>query len=59
MININSLFYSIYIINLITVSDRLDFLMYAEDTTIYFNLEDFDHLTKETNINRKSEKVNI
>ena len=27
--------------------------------TIYFNLEDFYHLTKETDINRELEKVNI
>ena len=33
--------------------------MYADDTTIYFNFEDFDHLTKETDINRELEKVNI
>ena len=33
--------------------------MYADDTTIYFYLKDFDHLTKETDINRELEKVNI
>ena len=27
--------------------------------TIYSNLEDFDNLTKETDINRELEKVNI
>ena len=53
------LFFSIYINDLITVSDRLNFLMYANDTTIYFNLEDFDNLTKETDINRELEKVNM
>ena len=53
------LFFSIYINDLITVSDRFNFLMYADDTTIYFNLEDFDNLTKETDINRELEKVNI
>ena len=53
------LFFSIYINDLITVSDRLNFLMYADDTTIEFNLEDFDNLTKETDINRELEKVNI
>ena len=30
--------------------------MYADDTIIFYN---FDHLTKETNINRELEKVNI
>ena len=52
------LFFSIYINDLIMVSDRLKFLMYADDTTIYFNLKDFDNLTKETDINRELEKVN-
>ena len=32
------LFFCIYINDLITVSDRLNFLIYADDTTIYFNL---------------------
>ena len=53
------LFFSVYINDLITVSNRLNFLMYADDTTIYFNLEDFNLLTRETNINRELEKVNI
>ena len=53
------LFFSVYIDDLITVSKKLNFLMYADDTTIYFNLEDFDLLTRETDINRELEKVNI
>ena len=32
--------------------------MYADDTTIYFNFEDFSHIIKETDINNKLEKVN-
>ena len=40
------LFFCIYINDLITVSDRLNFLMYADDTTIYFNLEDFSNILK-------------
>ena len=35
------LLFSICINNLVTVSNKLNFLMYADDTTIYFNLEDF------------------
>ena len=53
------LFFSVYINDLITVSKKLNFLMYADDTTIYFNLEDFDLLTRETDINRELEKVII
>ena len=32
--------------------------MYADDTTIYVNLEEFDHLNKEGDINGELEKVN-
>ena len=52
------LFCSIYINDLINVSNRLNFLMYADDTTIYFNLEEFDNLNKEGDINGELEKVN-
>ena len=33
--------------------------MYADDTTIYFNLEDFDQNCLETDINNELEKVNL
>ena len=55
---LSPLFFSIYINDLINVSNRLNFLMYADDTTIYFNLEEFDHLNKEGDINGELEKVN-
>ena len=51
-------FFSIYYNDLITVSNRLNFLMYADDTTIYFNLEDFGDINKETAINNELEKFN-
>ena len=35
------LLFSICINDLVTVSNKLNFLMYADNTTIYFNLEDF------------------
>ena len=50
------LFFSIYINDLINVSNRLNFLMYADDSTIYFNLEKFDHLNKEGDINGELER---
>ena len=52
------LFFSICINDLITASDKLKFLMYADDTTIYFNLEDFDSHNTEADINAELEKVN-
>ena len=33
--------------------------MYADDTTIYFNLEDFDPRRMESEINNELERVNI
>ena len=35
------LLFNIFINDLVTVSNKLNFLMYADDTTIYFNLKDF------------------
>ena len=35
------LLFSIYINDLVTVGDKFNYLMYADDTTIYFKLEDF------------------
>ena len=36
----------------------LSFLMYADDTTIYFNLEDFTVHNRHIEINRELDKVN-
>ena len=52
------LFFSICINDLITASDKLKFLKYADDTTKYFNLEDFDSHNTEADINAELEKVN-
>ena len=53
------LFFSICINDLITVSNKLKFIMYADDTTIYFNLEDFDPYNLERDINNELEKITI
>ena len=52
------LFFSIYINDLINVSNRLNVLMYADDTTMYFNLEEFEYLNRERDINTELKKVN-
>ena len=44
--------------DLITASDKLKFLMHADDTTIYFNLEDFGSQNTEANFNAELEKAN-
>ena len=52
------LLFSIYINDLINVSNRLNFLMYADDTTIYFNLKEFEYLNRERDINSELKKGN-
>ena len=42
------LFFSIYINDIIKTSKLFSFLMYADDTTIYFNLEDFLHIIEKS-----------
>ena len=53
------LLFSISINDIILSSNKLHFFMYADDTTIYFNLEDFDQNCTETEINNELENVNI
>ena len=52
------LFFSIMINDLVNSSDKFKFLMYADDTTIYFNLEDFPIENREVLINNELQKVN-
>ena len=51
--------FCIYINDLITVNDKLNFIMYTDDSTIYFNLEDFDPTCVEAEITKEFEKVNF
>ena len=53
------LFFSMCINDLITVSNKLKFIMYADDTTIYFNLEDFDPYNLERDLNNELEKITL
>ena len=53
------LLFSIYINDLITVSNKLNFIRYADDTTIYFDLEDFKKDNLEHQINDELKRVNI
>ena len=41
------------------MTDKLKFIMYADDTTIYFSLEDFDPATRERDINSELVKINL
>ena len=51
------LFFSILINDIVNSSMKFSFLMYADDTTIYFNLEDFPANNREQEINRELEKT--
>ena len=51
--------FSIYINYLIQVSNKLNFIMYADDTTIYFDLEDFEKDNLKHQINDELKRVNI
>ena len=53
-------FFSILINDLVNSSKMLSFLMYmyADDTTIYFNLEDFPIHNRHIEINKELDKVN-
>ena len=53
------LIFSILINDLIHTSDKCKLIMYADDTTIYFNLEDFDPETLNNDINSELEKISI
>ena len=53
------LLFSIIINDLKKFSKKLRFFMYADDTTIYFNLEDFDSNNFEIEINAELQKVSL
>ena len=53
------LLFSIYINDLITVNNKLNFIVYADDTTIYFDLKDFGKDNLEHQINDELERVKI
>ena len=56
---LGSLFFSILINDIVNSSNKFSFLMYADDTTIYFNLEDFPAIHREHEINKELENLNI
>ena len=44
---LSPLFFSIYINDIMKASNKFKYIMYADDTTLYFNLEDFNEQDKE------------
>ena len=54
-----SLFYSIFINDLVNSSRIFSLLVYADDTTINFNFEDFPANNRERAINKEIDKVNV
>ena len=55
---LDPLFFSIFINDLVNSSNIFKFLMYADDTTIYFNLDEFPPENREIALNNELEKVN-
>ena len=53
------LFFSICINDLITLSDKLKFVMYAGDTTIYFNIEEFHQYNLQQEITNELENITL
>ena len=53
------LLFSIYINDLVNTSRKFKFIMYADDTTIYFNLEDFSLENRENEITNELNWVTI
>ena len=51
------LFFSIYINDIMKASNKFKYIMYADDTTLYFNLEDFNEQDKESAINNELQKI--
>ena len=52
------LLFSIYINDMVTSSNKFKFLMYADDATLYFNLEDFDKQCLERVITNELNQIN-
>ena len=53
------LLFSIYINDLVMVSSKFNYIMYADDITLYFNLEDFDCRNLDNEINSEIKQINI
>ena len=54
----NLLFFSICINDIVNSTSKFNVLMYADDTTLYFNIEDFPLQSREADINNELKKVN-
>jgi len=52
------LFFSIYINDLPTACDSFKFIMYADDTTLYANIENFDQNDIDNEISQELEQIN-
>ena len=56
---LDPLFFNVLINDIVKSSSKLAFFMYADDTTIYFNLEDIPALDREQEIYKELENLNI
>ena len=56
---LSELFFSILINDPLNSSRLFSFLMYADDTTIYFNLKDYPASSREIAINKELDEINV
>ena len=56
---LSPLLFSIYINNLVMASSKLNYMMSADETTLYFNLDDFGCRNLGNIINSEIEKINL
>ena len=47
-----------YINDIVTSTSEIIYLLYADDTTLYFDIEDFPLQSREADINNELKKVN-
>ena len=57
--NLGPFLFSIYINDLVMAGSKLNYMMNHDDTTLYFNLEDFACQNLDNVINSEIEKINL
>ena len=56
--HLGPLFFSVFINDLVNLSNKLQLLMYADATTIYFSLDEFPRKNRQIAVNSELKKVN-
>ena len=56
---LGSILFNIYKNNLVMASNKFNYMVYADDKTLYFNLEDFDCQNLDNVINSEIEEIDL